>query len=445
MQNVFVLSSDRQPLDPCHPARARKLLRASRAAVYRRYPFTLHLKDRTVADSVTHAHTVKIDPGTKTTGVAVVNESHKVVFAAEIEHRGHGIKKSLDTRRAIRRSRRNRQTRYRAPRFDNRRKPDGWLAPSLQHRVETTETWVKRLQKFAPVKSLALELVKFDTQKMVNAEVSGVEYQQGELQGYEVREYLLEKWGRKCAYCGAENVPLDVEHITPKSKGGSDRAGNLTLACHRCNQAKGNQTAAEFGHPGLQAKAAKPLRDAAAVNATRWALYRRLQATGLPLQVGAGGRTKFNRVTLGLPKAHWIDAACVGESGVSARVDLKLAPLAIRATGHGTRQMCRMDKYGFPRTSPKGARRVQGFQTGDVVKAIVTSGKHAGTHAGRVAIRATGSFNITTTSGTVQGISWKHCRLVHRADGYAYQIKQEVALPHPRLKAGVSAPQILMR
>ena len=429
MQKVFVVSVDRKPLDPCHPARARELLRSKRAAVLCRFPFTIVLKDRTAADSIMHAHSVKIDPGSKTTGVAVVNESHKVVFAAEIEHRGYAIKKSLDGRRAVRRSRRNRNTRYRAPRFDNRRRPEGWIAPSLMSRVHNIETWAKRLQKFVPIDSLSLELVKFDMQKMVNPEVSGVKYQQGELQGYEVREYLLEKWGRKCAYCDTKDVPLEIEHLTPKSRGGSNRISNLTLACHPCNQTKGNQTAAEFGHPDLQAKGLQPLKDAAAVNVTRWALYRRLQNFNLPLEVGTGGRTKFNRVTLGLPKAHWIDAACVGESGERVKVDVKVAPLIIRAMGHGSRQMCRMDKYGFPRTSPKRARRVYGFKTGDVVKAVVPSGKKQGTHVGRVAIRAIGSFNISTASSTVQGIGWKYCRLVHRADGYSYSIGDDASSP----------------
>ena len=293
---VFVLSSDRQPLDPCHPARARELLRSKRAAIFRRYPFVIILKDRTAAESVTHAHTVKIDPGAKTTGMAIVNESKHVVFAAEIEHRGYAIKKSLDTRRAVRRSRRNRHTRYRAPRFDNRRRPEGWIAPSLMSRVQNIGTWVKRLQKFVPVKSLSLELAKFDTQKMANAEVSGVDYQHGELQGYETRQYLLEKWERKCAYCGVKDVPLEVEHITPRSRDGSDRVSNLTIACHECNQKKGNQTAAEFGYLDIQAKALQPLKDAAAVNTTRWALYRQLQNFKLPLEVGTGGRTQFNRV-----------------------------------------------------------------------------------------------------------------------------------------------------
>ncbi len=422
MQQVFVLSSDReaQPLDPCHPARARKLLRGGRAAIYRKFPFTIILKDRLAGESVVHHHTVKVDPGAQTTGVAVVNDVGKVVWAGEIEHRGNVIRDRLLARRQLRRSRRSRQCRYRPARFNNRRKPEGWLPPSLESRIANVMTWVNRLQRVAPVTSLSLELVKFDTQLMEQPEISGVAYQHGTLAGMEVREYLLEKWGRKCAYCGARDVPLQIEHITPKSRGGSDRVSNLTLACEPCNQEKGNQTAAEFGHPDLQAQARQPLRDAAAVNATRWALYHGLQTSGLPIEVGTGGRTKFNRVSLGLPKTHWIDAACVGESGDSVQVDVRLRPLAIRATGHGSRQMCRMDKYGFPRTGPKQARRVHGFRTGDMVRAVVPRGKKRGTHTGRVAVRTTGSFNITTAGSTVQGIGWKHCQLIHRADGYAY-------------------------
>ncbi len=412
---VFVLSSDRQPLDPCHPARARELLRSKRAAIFRRYPFSIMLKDRTAAESVTHAHMVKFDPGSKTTGVAVVNESMRVVFAAEIEHRGQAIKKSLDGRRAVRRSRRNRNTRYRAPRFNNRRKPEGWIAPSLMSRVQNVKTWVQRLQKFAPVKSISFELAKFDSQKMVNAEVSGVEYQRGTLFGWDVREYLLEKWGRKCAYCGAKDVPLEIDHITPKSRGGSDRVSNLTLACHECNQKKGNRTAAEFGHPDIQAKALQPLKDAAAVNTTRRALYRQLNELGLPLEVGTGARTKCNRATLGLPKAHWIDAACVGESGASVKVDVRVAPLTIKAMGRGKRQVCNVDKFGFPCSEPKRFKRVRGFQTGDMVRAIIPNGKYRGIHTGRIAIRARPSFHLN--GGDVHP---KYLKRLQRADGYDY-------------------------
>ena len=165
----------------------------------------------------------------------------------------------------------------------NRRRPEGWLAPSLAHRVLTTETWVRRLRAVCPITAISMELARFDMQLMQDAEVSGVAYQQGELQGYEVREYLLEKWQRTCAYCGARDVPLQIEHLVPRARGGSDRVANLTLACEPCNQKKGAQTAAEFGFPQLMAQARSPLKDAAAVNSVRWALYQALSATGLPL------------------------------------------------------------------------------------------------------------------------------------------------------------------
>ena len=169
-----------------------------------------------------------------------------------------------------------------------------------------------KLQRLLPITAMSTEHVKFDTQLMANPEINGTEYQQGELQGYEVREYLLEKWGRKCAYCGAENVPLEVEHIIPKARGGSNRISNLAIACTPCNQEKNTMTAEEFGHPEVQTQARKPLRDAAIMNATRWRLFEKLKETGLPVECGTGARTKKQRIEHGLPKTHYFDACCVG-------------------------------------------------------------------------------------------------------------------------------------
>ena len=342
------------------------------------------------------------------------------MFAAELTHRGQGIRDALLARKASRRSRRQRHTRYRKARFLNRRRKDGWLAPSLAHRVQTTLTWARRLAHLCPISTISTELVRFDTQLMQDAEISGVAYQQGELAGYEVREYLLEKWGRTCAYCHAKDVPLQIEHLVPKTRAGSNRVSNLTLACEPCNQRKGQQTAAEFGFPKLMAQAKAPLRDAAAVNSVRWALWRALEVTGLPVEIGTGGRTKWNRTRLGLAKAHWVDAACVGKS-TPDQLDASVgAVLLIAAKGHGMRQMCRTDKYGFPKCHMPRQKRHFGFRTGDLVKAVVPSGKYRGTHVGRVAIRASGSFNIATTHGLVQGINHRHCQIVQHGDGYAY-------------------------
>ncbi|MGL5923101.1 RNA-guided endonuclease IscB [Chroococcidiopsis sp.] len=178
MQNyVFVIDQNKQPLNPIPPKRARELLTKQKAAVFRMYPFTIILK-HAVFNPAPKPLTIKLDPGSKVTGIAIL-EGANVIWAAELEHRGGQIKNSLLARRSLRRSRRNRHSRYRPARFDNRKRSCGWLPPSLMHRVLTIETWVKRLVRYASITQLVMELVKFDTQKLQNPEVDGVEYQQG--------------------------------------------------------------------------------------------------------------------------------------------------------------------------------------------------------------------------------------------------------------------------
>jgi len=425
---VFVVDAEMRPLDPCHPARARRLLAQGKAAVWRRYPFTLVLK-RAVPDAQPQPLRVKIDPGSRTTGLAVMNDATgQVMWAGELTHRGHHVKVRIDRRRACRHGRRQRHTRYRPQRFENRCRPEGWLPPSLESRVSNVLTWVTRLRRYTPIGAISQELVRFDTQLLEKPDISGVEYQQGELAGYEVREYLLEKFGRRCAYCGAQNVPLQVEHIVPKARGGTNRVSNLTVACEPCNTAKGTQTADEFGYPSVQAHARRPLKDAAAVNASRWALLHRLTAIGLPVEVGTGGRTKWNRTQRGLPKAHWVDAACVGVSTPEQVHTAGAQPLLITAMGRHSRQMCRTNAFGFPAKAPKAVSVVAGMRSGDIVRAVVPPPSiKAGVYLGRLAVRATGSCNITSSAGTVQGIPIRYCQPLHRGDGYTYQ-KGEAAL-----------------
>jgi 5-methylcytosine-specific restriction endonuclease McrA len=444
VSKVFVLDSYYKPLDPVHPGRARLLLKQGKAAVYRRFPFTIILK--MVVDQLrVEPLRLKIDPGSKTTGITIVNDATgEVVFAANLEHRGGSIKKSLDSRRVVRRARRHRETRYRKPRFQNRRRPKGWLPPSLESRIANILTWVNRLRRSCPIMMISQELVKFDLQKMEQPEISGVEYQQGTLQGYETREYLLEKWNRQCVYCGKKDIPLQVEHIQPRAKDGTDRISNLTLSCEKCNIAKGTQDINVFLSKKpevlkrILAQAKAPLKDVAVVNATRWQLYSRLKVMGLPVECGSGGLTKFNRTARGLPKDHWVDALCVGES-TPAHLSLSgIVPLLITAQGHGRRQMCLMGKRGFPRTGPKGAKHVNGFQTGDIVRAVVTSGTKIGTYVGRVAVRAIGSFNITTKQATIQGISHRSCTALHKSDGYSYRYGIPIPI-HPSIRKAHSS------
>jgi len=469
---VFVLDKHGHPLMPCHPARARKLLKSGRARVHRVAPFVIRLVDRDVKDSVVTGVALSIDPGSKRTGVSVFRTTpagRVGLVAIEVRHRGQFIHKKMQQRAAYRRGRRSRDLRYRQPRFLNRHPAkcracghnakhgkgycgpclaqhnlvdNGYrhhrLPPSLQHRVDTTLSLVARLRRWAPVVAIHQELVRFDMQQMENPEISGVEYQQGTLFGYEVREYLLTKWNRTCAYCGATDVPLNIDHIVAKSNGGSDRVSNLALACVPCNQSKGTTDlkvwlATAFGPAEAEAIAKRvlahakaPLKDAAAVNSTRWVLWRALCDTGLPVATGSGGRTKWNRSRLGLPKTHTLDAICVGQ--VKGIASYPSSVIIAKATGRGTYARTSANKYGFPRLTRPRNKNVKGFQTGDLVKAIVPTGKYAGVHVGRVAVRSSGSFDISTTAGTVQGVNYRHCTILQRADGWEWSRQVEGGL-----------------
>ena len=421
---VFVLDNSGQALMPCTEKRATLLLARNRARVHRVMPFVIRLTDRHTVSCAFQPLRIKLDPGSKITGFALVREFNggiAVLNLFELVHRGRQISEALTARRGMRRRRRS-QLRYREARFLNRgNKLSGWLAPSLQHRIDTTLAWVNRFSRLAPVSALSQELVRFDMQKMESPEIEGVEYQQGTLAGYELREYLLEKFNRTCAYCDAKNIPLQIEHIQAKSSGGSNRASNLTLACEPCNQRKGSQDVSVFLKKDtvrlnrilLQAK--KPLKDASAVNSTRWALFNQLKASGLAVEVASGGRTKFNRVLLNIPKTHALDAVCVGK--VEAVADWNKPTLSIKSTGRGCYQRTRLNAHGFPRGYLMRKKNVQGFQTGDMVKAVVPKGKRKGNYFGRVQVRSNGNFNI---QGVVSDVSHRHCRLIQRGDGYGY-------------------------
>lgn len=444
---VFVLDRHKKPLMPCTEKRARLLLERGRARVHRVQPFTIRLVDRRAGESETQPLLVKIDPGSKATGIALVwvktDGCHAVVALIELQHRGWQIRKALQARVAHRRFRRS-KLRYRPARFDNRRRLDGWLPPSLLHRVDTTLSLTDRLRRLAPVTGIAVERTRFDTHLLANPDVTGVGYQQGELQGYEVREYVLEKWGRCCMYCDRRDVPLQVEHVLARSRGGSDRVSNLGLACQPCNQAKGSRPVAEFvTDPArlarILARLKAPLRDAAMMNATRYALHDALVATGLPVEASTGGRTKWNRTRFGVPKSHALDAACVGE--VSSVSQWRRPTLVVKATGRGAYQRTRLTAHRFPRGYLTRTKRIHGFATGDLARADVSSGRNAGVHVGRVAVRATGRFNITTHQGVIQGIGHRNFHLVQRGDGYGYAMGLAVPVLEPKEGRAPPRPQ----
>lgn len=419
---VFVIDQHKNPMMPCSERRARQLLERNHAVIHNVSPFIIRLKNKSRSPGDVRPLRLKIDPGAKVTGMAIL-DGDSVVWLAELHHKT-SITSKLDDRRSLRRIRRSRKTRYRRPpKHEWFRKGkhmptpiqrrEGWLPPSLVARVNQTINAVKMICRYTPITDISTEHVKFDTQLMVNPDISGVQYQQGTLYGYEIREYLLEKWDRKCAYCGKRDIPLEIEHITPKSRGGSNRESNLCIACHKCNQNKGTMTASEFGHPEVQAKASRPLKEAALMNATRWKLWNDLKGTGLNVEAGTGARTKHNRIRAGLPKEHYFDAVCVGASTPSSPQICTDYVDIWKAYGRGSRQIMQPNKYGFPRQHRPRIKMKNGFMTGDTV--LSTGGKYEGIK-GRLTARTSGPY--ISTDGKKYSVSYKKLRLIHRNDGW---------------------------
>ena len=568
MLKIAVIDQNKTVLEPCHPAVARRLLKQGKAAVFKRYPFTLILKCA-VVDIHTTGYTLSVDPGSKCTGLVITDSDNRIVQKIELHHRGQAIKKGLSDRAGSRRSRRTRKLRHRPPRFKNRSRKsprlteagrweyeqventwqkkstfnrisqaqlqdtrydwvriehqkktgeltrkktriyfaggkrmregdkyveidgqyhrfdekthhgvatkstynpksprvkdrwrrifvgdrptnpstdandkflNGWIPPSLMSRVFNIETWVRRLCKAYPITQLAVEHVKFDTQKMENPEIEGVEYQQGTLHGYEVREYLLEKFKHKCYYCGKKGVPLDIDHIIPRGKDGTNRIDNLTIACTTCNQEKGSLHPNEWdigGKRGDNARkalkaAAKSMsmKDAQAINTIRWKISETLKNTGMPVHHGTGGQTKYNRTKAGLPKTHYYDAASVSCVPVDDTPEHPV--LAIHAVGYGHRGD--LGCYQTKQTAPgfkqeyKRIEHSNGFAKLDMVEIHTRKGKSIGslntfdkTAEGKnqkLRIKTDWTAKDGRLSGTVTQL-----KRIQKRDGYAYQIK----------------------
>ena len=423
---VFVLNRSKKPLDMISNAEARILIKKKLAVIHKVYPFTIRLRDNSCV-SKDRAYTVKLDPGSRTTGVAITDDKDQVVMLAELEHRGHIIKKNMDSRRAVRRSRRNRKTRYREARFLNRTRPKGWLAPSVKSRADNVINFIKKYKKFLNINKVMIENVSFDVAQMSsNNYLIGTGYQQGPLYQNKLRSFIFSRSGGKCVYCGAKATEID--HVIPRSNGGTNSTYNLVATCRACNQMKSNLSLKEFGKKvGKNFSKLEPKKlpkDAAIVQIARNYMVNEITKLVSDITIYDAWLTKYNRDSLGLPKEHYYDALSVGETPSKFNF-LTDKVLTISAKRRGSRQMCRVDKYGFPRTSAKASKIVEGFQTGDIVKAVATKGSKQGTYLGRVVVRSRGSFYIRMNNGLIKEIRYKYCHLIQRGDGYSYNYKEQ--------------------
>jgi hypothetical protein len=426
---VFVLSQEGKSLMPTTPRRARVWLKEKRARVVRKEPFTIRL--RFAAKPYVQKAVVGVDTGSKDVGIAATTNG-EVVFQAEV-HLRDDITEKMTQRRQYRRNRRARKTRYREARWANRRRPDGWLPPSLQSKAESTVKAVCFMASFLPVGRIRVEVGSFDTQRIQNPDIVHLDYQQGELQGYFLREYVLAKWQRKCAYCDAREIPLEIEHIVPKSRGGSNRTSNLTLACHACNQRKGQQTAAEFGFPAVQAQARVPLKDAAHVSSLKSRVVHDLRAIFGESQVSVtyGYETKYQRIqVLDQSKSHSNDAVAI-----ACEVGEVVKPLEmvhqIRCLARGQYQRFNGQHSEHKCWAP---RKVRGFKLYELVKVKGDVGYIAGR-------REKGAFvirDVTSGKKLAEVTPRKLIRVARPKEGW--MITRQSGLESVRKEGGASSP-----
>lgn len=282
------------------------LLRHGKAHVVSRVPFVVQLD----YDSTTYTQDVSlgIDAGSKHIGVSASSEK-KEMLAAQVELR-NDIVKLLSTRRELRRTRRNRKIRYRKARFDNRKKKDGWLAPSVEQKIESHLKVIRLVHKLLPITKTTIEVAQFDAQKIKNPDIKGEDYQQGEQMGFwNVREYVLARDGHKCVHCkGKSKDPiLNVHHLESRKTGGNSPS-NLVTLCETCHKAY------HRGEFDLKIKRGSSLRDAAVMNIMRWAVYERAKKEFGNVHLTYGYITKHTRIENGITKTHVADAFCIAKN-----------------------------------------------------------------------------------------------------------------------------------
>jgi len=355
---VCVLNMRGKPLMPTKPAKAKHLLKKGKAKVVKRCPFTIQLKYATGENK--QNVDLGIDPGYKKAGFSARTRKAELM-SGEVKLRTD-IPKLLKEKAMYRRGRRQRNTEYRPKRFLNRNRQAGWLSPSTEHKINSHLELIKQIKKLLPVTKIRIEVAKFDSQKMQNPEISGLEYQKGTLYGYEVKEYLLEKFHHKCAYCGKNTVPLEVEHIIPPKRGGTDRVSNLTLSCDKCNLKKGNMTAKEFGYPKLQKQCKEPLKASAFMNIMRYELVKRLKKKYKKTKVITtfGYKTKKWRIDHELKKSHINDAFAIAKGTSQTRCK----PFTVKQNRRNNRAI-QLNRKGF---KPSVRKTRYAFQPNDIVK-----------------------------------------------------------------------------
>ena len=404
---VYVLSVTGRPLMPCREAKARHLLRANKAVVVRREPFTIQLKFE--CENQTQPVTLGVDAGSKHIGLSASTEKREL-YSAEVTLRTD-ITNLISTRRELRTARRNRKTRYRKPRLLNRvkSKHKGWLAPSIVNRINAHLKIVDNICRILPVTKIIVETASFDIQKLKNPDISGVEYQQGEqLNFWNVREYVLFRDNHECQHCHgrSKDTILNVHHLESRKTGG-DAPNNLITLCSICHKAY------HAGKIKLRQKRGQSFKAEAFMGIMRWAFFSRLREIYPAIEIlnTFGYLTKNVRILAGLTKSHHADAYCIAGNLQAERLDYCWYLKQVRKHN---RQIHRLKiNKGGTRKRNQSPYEVFGFRLFDKVKC-------AGDVGFIFARRLSGCFDIRKLNGTriFSGFSYKKLELIDKRKTY---------------------------
>ena len=398
---VYVINKHGEALMPCKPRKARMLLKQKKAKVVKRTPFTIQLLHG--SSGYKQDISLGVDAGTKHIGLSATTEK-KVLFEGEVQLRTD-IQKLLATKHEFRRARRNRKTRYRMLRFLNRKKDKGWLAPSVQHKVDSHIKLIDRVHDILPIKHITVEVAQFDIQKIKNPHIKGVEYQQGEQLGFwNVREYVLFRDKHTCQRCKGKKKDkiLNVHHIESRQTGGDSPSNLITLckACHHHIHKKGLE------HTIKRSK--KSLRDTSQMTVMRWFIYNGLKEIYPHAKLTYGYITKNTRIKNNLEKSHMVDARCISGNPLATESDTTYLYKQVRKNNRQLHKATILK--GGVRKANKAERFVKGFQLFDKVL-------FEGQECFIFGRRKTGYFDLRLLDGTI----------IHRSASFKKLILKEKA------------------
>lgn len=415
---VYVISHTGKALMPTNRhGKVKHLLREGKARVVRREPFTIQLLyDNT---EYTQPITLGVDAGSTHVGLSATNESNEL-FASEVTLR-RDIPGLLAARREARSTRRNRKTRYRAPRFDNRRRPDGWLAPSVEQAVQSHLALIRKVHSILPVTKTVIEVAQFDTQLLKNPDIQGKQYQQGEQMGFwNVREYVLFRDNHTCQHCHGKSGDkvLNVHHIESRQTGGN-APNNLITLCETCHKAY------HRGELQIKFKRGISLRDAALMSIMRWTVYNRAKEEFGNVRLTYGYITKHTRIRYGLEKSHATDARCISGHPLATPADVMWQ---LRQRRKHNRQLYKANTLkGGVRKKNQAPYLVKGFRLFDKVL-------YDGLDCFIFGRRSSGSFDIRLFDGTKvnAGISYKKLIFKNISNSFIVsQLKRNLCVSSP--------------